>query len=538
MPARARGLGLIVAALLALAAPQAAFAHATLTTTTPPDGAVLKRSPAHVELRFDEAVSAPFGAVRVIDGNGNRLDAGATSRPNDRTIVVALPNALPRGTYTIAWRVISADTHPVHGAFAFSVGAVEPNAAAVAAEAVAGEVTARSTSIGFGIVRFLRFAFVLLAAGGAFMLAYARLGSGRRFVAAAGVALVPVALLGLVYQGATAGGFTLADAAHPSVVRTVADTRFGVVWLLQAALGVVLAVLVLSRRLREAAVVGVVLAAATTAASHASTAGPLAFVADSVHVVAASAWVGGLAIVVLALAAARGRRWELAADLVPRFSRVAVVAVAVLVVAGSVSGFLEVRSWHALWTTTYGTLLWVKVALVLPLLALGAVNNRLSAPQLRAHVPQARRRFVLASAAELALFVVVLSVTAALVEQPPAKAQAGRGGPYSTTAKLGPYELDLTVDPAQTGKNEIHLYVLTRTGWPARVEELSLFASLPSAGIGPFQFTAAPAGAGHYVSPGADLPVAGIWRLRVEVRRDEFDQFEATASVPIERRAP
>jgi copper transport protein len=537
MPVRGRVLGLAAATLLALAAPQVALAHATLTKTTPPDGAVLKRSPARVVLRFDEAVSAPFGAVRVIDGRGNRLDAGATSRPDDRTIAVALPDDLPRGTYTIAWHVISADTHPVHGAFAFSVGAVDPNAAAVAEQALAGDATPRSTQIGFGVVRFLRFAFVLLAAGGAFIVALARLDRGRGVVAAAGLALVPVAVLGLVYQGATAGGFSLADAAHPDVVRTVADTRFGVVWLLQAALGVVLAALVLLRRPPEAVVVGVVLAAATTAASHASTAGPVAFVADAVHVIAASAWVGGLAIVAYAVATARGRRWELAADVVPRFSRVALVAVAVLVVAGSLNGFLEVRSWHALWTTTYGTLLWVKIALLVPLLALGAVNNRLSVPQLRAGRPQGRRRFALAAAAELCLFVVVLSVTAALVEQPPAKAQTA-AGPYSTSAKLGPYELNLTVDPARTGKNEIHVYVLTKTGRQTAVDELSLYATLPSAGIGPFQFVAAPAGVGHYISPAADLPVPGTWRLRVEARKGDFDQYEATASVPIQRRTP
>ena len=56
------------------------------------------------------------------------------------------------------------------------------------------------------------------------------------------------------------------------------------------------------------------------------------------------------------------------------------IAVAVLIAAGCVNGFLEVHSWAGLWETTYGRLLLVKVALLLPLLALGAFNNRCSRP--------------------------------------------------------------------------------------------------------------------------------------------------------------
>ena len=83
--------------------------------------------------------------------------------------------------------------------------------------------------------------------------------------------------------------------------------------------------------------------------------------------------------------ARRSRRRPLVArhEVVPRFSTLALASVIALVVAGLTSGFLEVRSWQALWHTTYGQLLLVKVALLLPLLALGAFNNRISVPRLR-----------------------------------------------------------------------------------------------------------------------------------------------------------
>jgi copper transport protein len=75
---------------------------------------VLKTAPARVSLRFDEHVSTPFGAVRVLDANGRRVDNGRESQPQADTVAVGLPSFLADGTYVVAWRVISADTHPVH----------------------------------------------------------------------------------------------------------------------------------------------------------------------------------------------------------------------------------------------------------------------------------------------------------------------------------------------------------------------------------------------------------------------------------------
>src|SRR3712207_4467064 len=100
-----------------------------------------------------------------------------------------------------------------------------------------------------------------------------------------------------------------------------------------------------------------------------------------------------------------GRRWELAATSVPRFSTMALVSVAVLLVAGAINGYLQVRAWRGLWETEYGVLLLVKIGLVLPLLALGAYNNRFAVPRLRARIASVveRRRFVRMAGAELAI---------------------------------------------------------------------------------------------------------------------------------------
>ena len=97
-----------------------------------------------------------------------------------------------------------------------------------------------------------------------------------------------------------------------------------------------------------------------------------------------------------------------------------------------------------------------------------------------------RRRFLLSTGIELALVVVIVGVTAALVAEPPAKAQlAAQGAPISRDAFVHPFQINVVVDPARTGANEIHVYLLNHlTGQPAKVAEARVSASLPAADLG------------------------------------------------------
>jgi copper transport protein len=527
---------LAVVATMLVAAPEAG-AHATLVTTNPANDAVVAVAPARVVLQFDEPVETAFGSVRVFDANGSRVDGGALSRPSNDSVAVTIGRTLARGTYTVAWRAISADTHPVHGAFVFSVGAASGNAQGIAAKVLQEQATPRSTSVGFGVVRFLAYALLLLAGGGAVALVTLGLPERRlaSLLAAAAALLVPVSLAGIVLQGAVAGGYGLGRALSWDVFTSVVDTRFGGVWLARAAVAAALAAVALARWRLPALVLGVGLLVTTSLAGHADALGGLTLAADMAHVVAAAIWTGGLAFVVLALLLARADRWPLAARVVPRFSAIAVGAVAVLLVAGVANGYLEVRSWHGLFSTTYGQLVVAKAALVVPLLVLGAYNNRYAVPRLRAQIASVleQRRFLRAAAAELALVVAVVGVTAVLVSKPPPKALAAvPKGPYAATTRLGPYELNLVLDPARTGANAIHVYLLKQSGLPAAATQVTLAASLGQPAIGPIRLDTTPAGPGHFVGY-ATLPIAGDWQLRVEVRRGKFDQWASTLTMPI-----
>jgi copper transport protein len=452
--------------------------------------------------------------------------------------------------------VVSADSHPVGGAFVFHVGKPGAGAAGVASQVLNEQAGSTAVDRSFDVVRFLNFALILLCVGGAVALAlvFRREAPAVRRpllapLAAAGVLLALASVAGIGLEAAKASGLGLDAAFRSSLIGDVLDTQFGRVWLVRAVLALAVAALAAlalwwPRRDEQAlavaaCVLGVAIAITPALSGHARVAGTLAVASDWVHVLAASAWIGGLAFLLLALWRARGERWPLAARAVPRFSALAVASVTALLVAGVVNGFLEVRSWAGLWHTTYGQLLLVKVALVLPVLALGAFNNRFSVPRLRAGIASAleRRRFLRATAAELSLVIAIVAVTAVLVAEPPAKAQlAVQAGPVSRDAFVHPYQINLVVDPARTGTNEVHVYLLDHlTGQPAKVDEVRIGASLPAAGVGPLRLQAVPAGPGHVVVPAATFPLEGLWTLRLDIRRGEFDQRSTTVTIPIRK---
>jgi copper transport protein len=512
-------------------------------------------SASRVSLRFNEAVEVSLGSVRVFDAAGRRVDDGRVERPQPERLEVDLRDGLPNGTYTVAWRVVSADAHPIRGAFVFHVGAPGAHPEGIAAD-VLGEDAPPWLEASFAVDRFVVFALLLLAFGGAAALALVvRADDGvddvrvrlSAALAVVGVLLAVSSLASLPLQGAVAGGLPFEDALGGDALAAVLETRFGEVAVVRAALALLFAglawLLVRSRGRNEGAlvaalVVGAILIVTPAAAGHAHVSGPLALLSDVAHVQAAAIWAGGLAFLVAALVAAGRERWRLAARAVPRFSTLAVAAVAVLILAGTVNGYLQVRTWPGLWETTYGLLLLAKVGLVVPILALGAYNNRFAVPRLRDGTapPREQRRFLRTAAVELALLAAVVAVTAVLVEQPPARAQVAPVGPQSAVVPLGAeLELNLVVDPAVAGDNEIHLYLSGLDGRPASVQQASVAATLPSRGIGPLRFQARVAGPGHFVVRGAHLAIAGTWQFTVEALEDEFTSLRAAVPIHIRK---
>ena len=534
----------IAVVLTALAAVPSAYAHAILQSSTPSNNSVTRTSPSSVSLQFNEAVETAFGSIRVYDCGGGRVDSAKITRPSKSSVAVRIDRRLAKGTYTVTWRVISADSHPVAGAFVFNV---KKATAGGSCKQVFGAKTPGTVDALFKFMRALDFALILAVAGGAVALllvlrsaAPALRSRLYRVLAGLAIGLVLVGALCIVLQGAVAGGFGLSEAFRADTVRSVLETRFGKAFLWQMGIAAVVGALALfasrSPRLEAFPLFAILLLPTLSAAGHARTSGTLAYLADLVHLTAASCWVGGLAFTVLALVLAGDDRWPLASRAVPRFSILAVVSVIALIAAGSLRGYEEVKAFHGLWDTTYGKLLLAKIALVLPLLALGAYNNRYAVPKLKRQVCSAveQRRFLRAAGAELAIMAAIIGVTAVLVTEPPAKASVSAPKYATDTVPLGPLELNYIVEPATTGPNTIHLYFFKpKSGFPAGVDDAKLSATLPERNLGPLRIPMQRIVPSHYTTSTAVFPEPGDWQVTVEVRKGQFQSYTQTVTVPI-----
>jgi copper transport protein len=269
--------------------------------------------------------------------------------------------------------------------------------------------------------------------------------------------------------------------------------------------------------------------------------------ADVVHVVAMSAWLGGLAFLLVAVPAATralepADRTRLLAATLQRFSPLALIAVLALGVTGTVQALIEVRSLDALTSTAFGRAVLVKIVLLTLLIGLGAVNRQRVVPALRAlaaggRTPgEAGRLLRRTLRAEVALIVVILGVTGALTGYPPpTAATAANAGPVSVTQRMGPLELQATVDPARVGPNQVHMYVFdAKSGAPfTGTKEITAKASLPSRGIAGLPLTLHRAGPGHYVADAVTLSPGGDWKIAVTDRVSDFDEYATTVKASV-----
>jgi copper transport protein len=134
---------------------------------------------------------------------------------------------------------------------------------------------------------------------------------------------------------------------------------------------------------------------------------------------------------------------------------------------------------------------------------------------------------------EMALGAAVIVATAALASYAPASSVTG--GPFSTDFDLGPARAEMTIDPAEVGANEMHLYFFRRddgSQWN-ETRELRMAAALPAKEIPPIELDPRKAGPGHYVVSRAQFGVAGDWQVEIVSRVSEFEEHRAIVEVPV-----
>ncbi|MEU0278272.1 copper resistance protein CopC [Streptomyces sp. NPDC006195] len=380
-----------------------ASAHAALTGSTPEDGAVVATAPQDISLTFSEQIAMGDNSIRVLDPDNKRADTGKIRDLSSGGTVaygIDLHAGLPDGTYTVAWQAVSADSHPISGAFTFSIGAPSKTTAAVPSEEAGGGLVGTL----YDIARYISYAgFILLVGGAAFILGCWPRGASvrplQRLVVQGWLTLTAATLVLLLLRSPYTGSGKLGDAFDLGGLQDVLATKTGAALvsrlLLLGAAALFVAVLFGAYAKRETpqdeeenkerkdltfglAVGGAVVAAGIAGtwalAEHASTGiqTGLAMPVDVLHLLAVASWLGGLTALLVALY--RAPSLENAA--VRRFSRVAFVSVVVLAATGLYQSWRQVGSWSALWGTSYGQLLLVKVGLVAVLVGIAWFSRR------------------------------------------------------------------------------------------------------------------------------------------------------------------
>jgi len=560
-------LAVLVTTMIALAG--TASAHAVLLATTPRGFQVLDAAPHEVTMRFSESVDVSLARVRLLGPRGDEIDGvSPPAHPSGRadTVAVTVPDRLARGTYTVTYHVISTDSHPVEGAFAFSVGAVTGGVAHGAEPEGANWLA----SVLAGIARWLAYAGLAVLVGTAFFVAACWPGgevtSGvHRLLWTGWATLLGATLATFVLYGPLSGG-PLADPA-------LLGSRLGVVLTVRVGLlGLVAAAIPLLRRrapfapypVRHGGIVlgvGAALAVTWGLANHsgAGTWVVLALPVDTIHLLAMSVWLGGLPVllgVLLRSGDIPGMRIA-----VPRFSRTALVCVGVLVATGTYQAWREVGTPAALFGTTYGLVLVAKLGMVAVLVVLGALARNwvrrhygfaivTVTDKKRARRGPERRevsRFRRMVTVEVVIAAAALGATAGLVNAEPATAEMARVQaeaeiparvgpvnvvvPFDAGGQQGAGRLAVLVTPGAVGPNEVHLAVFDRNGRPKQVPELRAELRLPARGIAPIPVDLRLIGGDHAIGLNAPVTMPGRWELAVTVRTSDIDQ--AVVRVPV-----
>ncbi|MGW0191230.1 copper resistance CopC/CopD family protein [Streptomyces sp. NPDC003362] len=566
---------LLILLLLGSAAP--ASAHAALAGTDPRDGTVLKSAPRALTLDFTESVGLLDGSVRLLGPDNRRVHVEEPRHVpgGDDRVRVTLPDGLRTGTYTVAWRVVSADSHPVSGVFTFSVG----KATRTTAAPDTGPPEHPATKALHTLARHLAYLAVALLLGTAAFIAVCRPPDPRplrRLLVTGWWTLLLSTLALLLLRAPYETGTAPWTAFDPAALTRTLTGRPGMALLARVAL--LLLLVRLPRRPLPAVHVPLAVGLALTwaAAEHAS-AGiqvPVAMTSSVLHLLATAAWLGGLAALLASL-----RHGTLPAGTVHRFSRLAFASVTVLAVTGTYQSWRGLGSFDALTETSYGRLLLAKLAGVALLLAAAGVSRRLirvpaertavrervpepvggplpepepepgagSEAALEPERPLDQRRLRRSVLVEAALGVAVLLITTLLTGTLPGRAEteAAAAGqttvlPPTTTTTVpfdvgtpgGSGKVQITLDPARTGENSVQAVVFGADGGVTTVPELRLTFTLPAQDIGPIDAELADRG-GYWATDSLDLPVPGTWTMRTTVRLSEFDQVTVARPVRI-----
>ncbi|KIV61872.1 Copper resistance protein D [Bacillus mycoides] len=533
---RRLGAWLLIACVFIIFIPKSTSAHAYVVKSNPTENETLKKAPSIVKIEFDEDIQvSSFNTLFVRDTSGQRVDLkdAHIDTKNKKLLEAGLKENLKNGLYSIQWKAISADGHPIQGVIPFRIGLAEAGTDDIKVEEM-GYVPQIDMIMERGILytSFSLFIGVLLFNLILYKGSASQVQSRSKKIIWISLFGIFISLLfNLPLQAKINADVSWLEAFDPILLKeTLQLSVFRYVWITQMALISMLMIVTYFAVKREklssfkvwsipiVLFIGLLVMKAFNSHAYGIRFKEIAVVMDFLHLFAASLWMGGLSSIVLLLRK-EDDKWTMYWDAIKRFSPWATGAVIVILLTGLFNSTFFIPTIHSLFDTKYGLALLAKILLFVCMGILGIIHyvkGRMRAQQrLGATV---KVEFIIG----IIVFVIVAFMTN--VQTPPMPPT----GPFTESKQLdNGYELTLHVSPNKVGQNTFHITLKDENGRPVTdMEQIVLTTQSLDMNMGKGSFKVSAVSPGEYEAEGMYINMTGNWNIQVHGLTKSLDSFD------------
>ncbi len=525
--------------------PKNASAHAFIVNSNPAENEILSKTPTKFYLQFNESIQSGFHSIVVLDSSGKKvpLEKNRINEENNTILEAKIKEKLPNGIYTLQWKAVSADGHPVQGVIPFSIGTSQNKVSAV--KAVTSSYMPKADLL---FLRFLLYtSFALYIGGIIFNLLIVRVMSddaykciyskSNRLIWLASLGMFVSILLNLPLQTSIDAGVSWLKAFNLNLLNvTLNQTSFGTIWFIQmlCIVGLLIAVYIAKRRqgskmLNKYWIFSVVLFVAIlitkSLTSHAGTSKYkiLAIPLDILHLLAASIWVGSLIYIAWLLPISRKTQMKdhekkFYWNSIHRFSLIAFIATAVLLLTGIYGGLAYIPTLHSFVYTYYGKALIGKIILFVIMLIFGAIHFIKGKKN-------GNKTLTRSIYFEFGIGLIVMILAAILSNLPTAISSPG---PFKQTVVLdNKNTATLQISPNTAGVNSFTIVLKGPNGKPiSDVEQAQLTFTNLNANLKENTINVDEKTQGIYQSKGMYINMAGKWKVKVHILTKSLDSYD------------
>ncbi|MGE6258032.1 copper resistance CopC/CopD family protein [Heyndrickxia sporothermodurans] len=512
--------------------PIASSAHAYIVNSNPKENEVFSKSPTKIDIEFNEPIQSGFHSLELINSSGKQTKLNAKIK--EMTILEAnIKDTLPKGTYALQWKAVSADGHPVQGVIPFSIGSVQDGSVMMLAKN-----SSYMPNIDMIVLRWILYVSFAIYIGVAVfhLLINKELGNpnisrSTFFIWISLIGMFLAIVLNLPLQTRINAGVSWLDAFDLSLLKeTLGQTSFGVIWIIQLLLLLMLIIFTLIVIKKKSfsswnkwivpllLLVGLLISKSFIGHAASSNHKFIALVMNFLHLFAGSLWLGSLFSMVFLIPKKDKQNennpyWKA----IQTVSLLAICSVLIILLTGVYESFSYIPTIYSLLHTDYGIALLVKIILFFVMLVFGAFHFRKG----KKH---AGKRVTATIGIELIVGLMVLIAAAFLTNLPPASSTPG---PFHQTQNIDHgYAATLKISPNKEGINAF-TFDLEKNGKPVEdIEQITLTFTHLDMDMGKSSTNMSKKSSGEYEAKGMFFSMSGKWNVQVHILTKSLESID------------